>query len=76
MEFFFRPRGVAVVGATPNQKKGGNSILRNLILGYRGRVYPVNPGYKEIEGLPCHAKVSDIGEPVDLAIVFVPAVHV
>lgn len=76
MEFFFRPRGIAVIGATPNQKKGGNAIVRNLILGYRGRIFPVNPNYREVEGLPCYASVSDIGQRVDLAIVFVPAVHV
>lgn len=76
MECFFRPRGVAVVGATPNPKKGGNAIVRNLMLGYRGKVFPVNPKYKEIEGLPCYPRVSAVGEPVDLAIVFTPATQV
>jgi acetate---CoA ligase (ADP-forming) len=73
MEFFFRPQGIAVIGASPNRKKGGNSILRNLILGYRGDIFPVNPNYEEIEGLACHASVGRIDKPCDLAIVFVPA---
>jgi len=76
MDFFFKPQGIAVVGATPNRKKGGNSIVRNLIIGYRGDVYPVNPNYPEVEGLACHASVGAIGRPVDLAIVFVPAAQV
>jgi acetyltransferase len=45
MEFFFEPRGIAVVGATPNPSKGGNAILKNLITGYRGVICPVNPKY-------------------------------
>jgi acyl-CoA synthetase (NDP forming) len=73
MDFFFNPRGVAVIGATPNALKGGNAILRNLLLGYRGRIHPVNPKYQEIEGLTCTPSVKAIPEPVDLAIVFVPA---
>jgi acetate---CoA ligase (ADP-forming) len=73
MDFFFNPRGVAVIGATPNPLKGGNAILRNLLLGYRGDIYPVNPRYPEIDGLPCYPSVGTVTGPVDLAIVFVPA---
>ena len=73
MDFFFNPKAIAVVGATPNPFKGGFSILKNLITGYRGRVCPVNPRYDEIEGLPCYPAVSAIPDPVDLAVVFVPA---
>lgn len=73
MEFFFNPQGIAVVGATPNPLKGGHAILRNILLGYRGGIYPVNPKYREIEGLPCYPRVSAIPGPVDLAVVFVPA---
>ena len=73
MDFFFEPRGVAVIGATPNPLKGGNAILKNLLLGYRGGIYPVNPRYREIDGLPCYPSVSAVPGPVDLAIIFVPA---
>lgn len=73
MDFFFNPRGVAVVGATPNRLKGGNAILKNLQLGYSGPIYPVNPKYPEMEGLTCYPSVSAIPGPVDLAIIFVPA---
>jgi acyl-CoA synthetase (NDP forming) len=73
MDFFFEPRGVSVIGATPNPLKGGNAILKNLQLGYRGPIYPVNPRYAEIEGLPCYPSISAVPARVDLAIIFVPA---
>src|SRR5208337_2677704 len=76
MEFFFKPQGIAVIGATPKRQKGGNSILRNLIIGYKGDIFPVNPNYHEIEGLQCYATVGKINKPVDLAVVFVPAAAV
>ncbi len=73
MDFFFKPQGIAVIGATPNPFKGGNAILKNLIAGFRGGIYPINPRYPEIEGLTCFPSVNDVPGPVDLAIVFVPA---
>ena len=73
MEFFFKPRGIAIVGATASKEKGGNMIVSNLKKGYSGRVYPVNPGYKEIEGFTCFPSVTEVPDPVDLAIVFVAA---
>jgi acetyltransferase len=73
IDFFFNPQGIAVVGATPNPLKGGNAILKNILLGYRGGIYPVNPKYTEIEGLPCYPSVDAIPGLVDLAVVFVPA---
>jgi len=73
MDFFFNPNGIAVVGATPNPLKGGYAILKNIITGYKGNIYPVNPRYQEIEGLPCYSTVGAIPGNADLAIVFVPA---
>ncbi len=76
MEFFFEPRGIAVVGATPNPSKGGNAILKNLITGYRGVICPVNPKYREIEGISCVPSLREVPDSVDLAILFVPAPQV
>jgi acetyltransferase len=73
MDFFFKPRGVALIGATDNRKKGGYAIFKNLLKGFKGGVYPVNPRYQEIEGLTCYPTVLQVPDPVDLAIVFVPA---
>lgn len=72
MDFFFKPGGIALIGATPNPLKGGNAILRNITTGFRGHVYPVNPRYKEIDGITCYGSVAEVPDPVDLAIVFVP----
>ncbi|MCA3183810.1 MAG: acetate--CoA ligase family protein [Cupriavidus sp.] len=68
------PRSIAVVGASTQPEKVGGVPLRLLAeLGYGGRVFPVNPGAETVQGLRAYASVADIGEPVDLAIVAVPA---
>ena len=76
MDFFFKPKGIALIGATPNPGKVGYAILKNLLTGFKGRIYPVNPRYKEIEGLTCYPSVQGLPDPVDLAIVFVPGKNV
>lgn len=73
MDFFFNPTGIALLGATANEKKGGFSILKNLMTGFSGNIYPVNPRYTEINGLPCYGGINQVPDPVDLAIIFVPA---
>ncbi len=73
MEFFFNPKGIALIGATTKSARGGFSILTNLMNGFAGKIYPVNPRYSSIEGLTCYQSVLDVPDPVDLAIVFVPA---
>jgi acetyltransferase len=73
MECFFTPRGVAVIGATAAPVKSGFSILHNLIQGFGGAIYPVNPRYPEILGRKCFPTVAEVPDPVDLAIVFIPA---
>ena len=73
MEFFFNPKGIALIGATPHPAKGGFSILTNLSKGFSGNIYPINPKYPSISGRTCYPSVMDVPDPVDLAIVFVPA---
>jgi acetyltransferase len=73
MDFFFEPKGVAVVGATPEPNTGGHYLIANVALSYKDPVYPVNLKYSEILGLKCYPRVSDIKGPLDLALVFVPA---
>lgn len=72
MNFFFAPKGIALVGAT-RKPKGGYAILYNLKKGFAGPVYPINPRYDDIDGTPCYPSVMDVPDPVDLAIVFIPA---
>jgi len=64
---------VAVVGATPEPNQGGQHLVVNLTLGYKGPIYPVNPKYDEILGLKCYPRVSNIEGPLDLVLIFVPA---
>jgi acetate---CoA ligase (ADP-forming) len=69
-----KPNSVAIVGASRNPEKVGNVILQNYVSGgYSGKLYPVNPNADEILGLKCYKTVQDIGEPVDLVVIAVPA---
>jgi acyl-CoA synthetase (NDP forming) len=71
---FFAPRGVAVVGASRDPAKVGGSVLANLrSAGFEGRVWPVNPRADIVQGLPATASLLAISEPVDLAVIAVPA---
>ncbi|MEV4427771.1 GNAT family N-acetyltransferase [Streptomyces sp. NPDC049602] len=71
------PGSVAVVGAGRAPGGVGRTVLRNLLgAGFTGRVYAVNAaltGATELDGVPAHPSVGAIGEPVDLAVVAVPA---
>jgi acyl-CoA synthetase (NDP forming)/GNAT superfamily N-acetyltransferase len=69
----FQPESVAVVGASRRMDTPGRAILHNIVTGgYAGRVYAVNPNAQHMEAVPCLASVSDLPEPVDLAVVAVP----
>ncbi|MFM9595448.1 GNAT family N-acetyltransferase [Streptomyces scabiei] len=75
------PGSVAVVGAGRTPGGVGRGILANLrAAGFTGRLFAVNRALgedeKDIDGVPAHRSVTDIGEPVDLAVVAVPAAHV
>jgi acetate---CoA ligase (ADP-forming) len=69
-----KPKSVAVVGASAKPGKIGHTVLDNIIKsGYKGDVYPINPGETEILGLKCFPSVVDVGKPIDSAIITVPA---
>jgi acyl-CoA synthetase (NDP forming) len=71
MDTFFHPASIAVVGAS--DRRGGSQIIKNLLYGYGGTIYPVNPFHKEIQGIPCFSSIEEIPCAVDMAIIFVPA---
>jgi acyl-CoA synthetase (NDP forming) len=73
MQCFFDPHSVAVIGASRDPKRGGYRMLKNVRTGFQGPIYPVNPLCDQIDGLRCYSSVLDISEPVDLALVYVPA---
>jgi len=71
---FFYPRAVAVVGASNRPNTIGNALVRNLrTCGFRGPIFPIHPSAPVIEGLPAYRRVSEVGQPVDLAVIAVPA---
>lgn len=74
---FFWPQSIAVLGASPDTHRIRGRLLHQLREnGFPGRILPINPSYQEIGGLRCFASVSEVGEPVDLALVAIPAAGV
>jgi len=66
------PRSIAVVGASDNPHKvGGRPILYMKRYGFRGAIYPINPGRAEVQGLKAYAALGDLPEVPDLAVVAV-----
>ncbi len=74
LDAVFSPRSIAVVGASRRPGKIGYEILRNLIVNeYQGILYPVNPNARSIHGIRAYPTVRDIPDPIDLAVITVPA---
>lgn len=73
----FRPRSVAVVGASRQRGTIGAEVLRNLLAhGFQGPVYPVNAGARAVQSVRAYPRVVDVPDDVDLAIIVVPRDHV
>jgi acetyl coenzyme A synthetase (ADP forming)-like protein len=71
---FFHPRGVAVIGASSDPTKLSHGVIRNLLThGYRGPVYPVNPRGGILLGLRVYQAVTEVPDPVDLAVIILSA---
>ena len=74
MKRIMEPSGVAVIGASAEDGKIGNSVMRNLIDGgYEGELYPVHPKADQILGHQCYPSIVDIPGNVDIAIFCIPA---
>jgi len=74
LERLFAPRAVAVVGASRDPDKVGYRVVENILKGgFEGPIYPVNPTAKEVLGVRVYPSLSDIGAPVDLAVIVLPA---
>ena len=76
LQRLFSPASVAVIGATDRPGSVGHTVLRNLVRSYKGRIYAVNPGRKQVFGLPCYPSVGAVPEVVDLAVIVIPAASV
>lgn len=74
LDCIFRPRSIAVVGASRKKGSIGYEILHNLVSGdYNGKVFPVNPKAEVIHSIKCYPSVSDIPDTVDMAVIVVPS---
>ena len=74
LDTLFRPRAVAVAGASTNVDSAGQDYVRSLqALGFTGAIYPLNPRATEIAGLPAYPSVEAVPGPVDLVISCLPA---
>jgi acetyl coenzyme A synthetase (ADP forming)-like protein len=74
MRRIMQPEAVAVIGASPEEGKIGNSVMKNLINGgYQGAIYPIHPRAEEILGRQCYKGVLDVPGDIDIAIFCIPA---
>ena len=69
----FRPKSIAVVGASQKPGKIGWEIVHNIIrYGFKGKLFPVNPNSEFVHSLKCYSKITDIDDKIDLAVIVVP----
>src|SRR5215470_9426701 len=74
LDSFFAPTSIALIGASRDQEKIPGRLLSMLRKNeYGGRLYPVNPNYADIDGLKCYKTIAEIGAPIDLAVIIIPA---
>jgi len=74
LKAFFEPKSVAVVGASREPGRPGYTLLKNLItMGYKGKIFPVNPNLKEIDDMRCYPSVLDIDDDVENVVILVSA---
>ncbi|GLY92172.1 acetate--CoA ligase family protein [Actinoallomurus iriomotensis] len=74
MNRLMKPRSVAVIGASNEAGKIGNSVMRNLIDGgYAGEIHPINPKADEICGRKAYRSIADVPGEVDVAVFTIPA---
>jgi acyl-CoA synthetase (NDP forming) len=70
----FKPRNVAVIGASKTPGKQGHTAIKYLQrAGFPGGIFPINPGGGEIEGLTCYKSVAEVPERIDCALMVIPA---
>ncbi|MGI6163652.1 MAG: acetate--CoA ligase alpha subunit [Bacillota bacterium] len=69
-----RPQSVAIIGASNTPGKIGHAVVQNMkSSGFKGHIYPINPKEDEIVGLKAYPSITDVGQPIDVAVLCVPA---
>jgi acetyltransferase len=73
LDLFFKPESVAVVGASTHEGHVGHILVDNLQKsGFPGQIYPINPKAPEVLGIKAYPSLTDVGVPVDLAVICIP----
>ena len=72
LEKFFKPKSIAVIGASRHKGKVGYTIFKNLLTRYGKKVYPINPNTNEILGDRCYHSIKDLPEKPDVVVTVVP----
>ena len=74
LNVFFKPKSIAVVGASKDSQKIGHAALKNILISdYECELYPINPREDTILGVPCYKSLTDVKENIDLVLISVPA---
>src|SRR5882757_1693831 len=74
LDSFFSPGSIALIGASRDLEKIPGRLLSMLRKNdFPGKLYPINPNYGDIDGLKCYKSIAEIGAPIDLAVVIIPA---
>ena len=74
LNLLFSPRGIAVIGASRDRTKLGYGVARNLVASnYPGALHFINPHADRILGQRCYPSIEAAPDPIDLAVVIVPA---
>ncbi len=71
---FFEPRSIAVIGSLREALFGGYVVVKSLVnSGYKGRIYPVNPGCKDILGIRAYPSIKEVDGEIDAALIMINA---
>jgi acetyltransferase len=74
LDSLFRPKAVAVIGASSKELSIGNRVIKNLIdFGFKGAIYPINPSADEIRGIKAYKSILDCPDNVDVVHMVIPA---
>jgi acetyltransferase len=74
LDALFKPKAVAIIGASTKDLSIGNVIIKNLQeYGYQGKIYPINPSAPEVRGLKAYPSLSEVPGEIDLAHIIIPA---
>lgn len=72
-EALFKPKTIAIIGASSREKTVGNDVVKNLTQqGYEGKIIPINPKIDELYGLPVVHDISEVEDKIDLVVVAIP----